>query len=533
MAIQPPRSRDVVADDVMLPEWPQWLLDKHGARVLRPSEAVRAPGESVPRSTVYRAAVLLFPKGVIDDVPVLTDIDHELATIGLTIRQNNELPTATLPALLTVLDAGTVQPLVPIPVPLVVSDQSDRAVEVDSWAALQQIRAGMRANRIAGNAFLDLIGVEHVCAGATYGGVPTWHSHDVRETAASAYPMLPVHHDFVPPVRSKTFPAGQRRVVVAVLDTGLNVHPWFGIAAAGQLPQGGFIRTYEPLQIEILKQAGRLNGLTPTEIIRDVWESPLHINPLDEQIPRALGHATAINGRIHQYAPEADILAVRILHTDNICYEADLLLALWLLIARVIAARLPTGTRDDIVDIISLSLGAMLEHTSPKVDHLRVALDQVAQQGIMVVAAAGNGCTTREFFPAGFSGERKKPPQGLPQPKVIGVGALNPDGTEAWFSNAGPNVSVNANGANLVCIFPTVARGSRGPNNTTKSNGRQTADPDRFDSGALLSGTSYAVAEVVAFLANELAGTLPSGAISDISQAAMTARATKLLATFP
>ncbi|MFI9811697.1 S8 family serine peptidase [Saccharothrix variisporea] len=489
--------------------------------------AVRAPGTPEPRSTAYRTAVLLFPKAVLDHPDVPGQIDSELGALGLTMKDdNNELPSAVLPDELTVL--GDALDRVPVPVVLRPSEQTDRVVAVDAWVALQQIRAGVHAQRISAIDHIDLISIEHLLTGTRYGGVPTWQSHDTRATAPRvAYPMMPVAYGGPRPVRDPAFPKDRRRVVIAVPDTGVNQHPWLGAHPNQVLAADSFLRTFAASEKAIKAQNTKLHGLVPTEVIEDSWEAPMYVNALAEELGRATGHFTFIAGLIHQHAPEADVLAIRVLHTDNIGYEADLLLALWLIVARVIEARNDPTKRDETVDIVSLSLGAYLEHDSGKVSHIREVLTELAAHGVLVVAAAGNDCTTRAFFPAAFAAELDVDGPG---PKVVGVGALNPDGTEAWFSNAGPNVTVNATGANVVSTFPITAQGARGSGMTT-TDGKQTPDPDKFAGGfAVASGTSYAVPEVTAALAGLLTAPAEgSEGIDDIRAEAMRARAVQAI----
>jgi subtilisin family serine protease len=309
----------------------------------------------------------------------------------------------------------------------------------------------------------------------------------------------------------------ERRVVVAVPDSGLNTHPWFGVREIGDpLPPDGFVQAYEAVEAALRDQAKRLDGLTPTQVLAGVWEDPSYTDELSEQIGRATGHFTFIAGRIHQNAPDADVLAMRVLHPDNVCYEADLLLALWMLVARV--------EQGGHVDVVSLSIGGYVEDDSEAAWHLREVVTALTDLGVVVVAAAGNDATTRRFYPAALAED---------DPLVLGVGALNPDGTEAWFSNAGAYVTVEATGANVLSTFPTSLRGARGARLLTGSGSRQTADPDSFTSGfAIGSGTSYAAPEVAAELAVELAGGAVGIAVPEVaSRAERAADAVKRLLT--
>ncbi|GLZ28573.1 peptidase S8 [Lentzea sp. NBRC 105346] len=493
-----------------LAAWPPWLLEKHGAQMLDPATATRTDATNTLRSTVYRNAVLLFPRAVLTDTAVRGRIEDEvLGPMGLTLRDSdNEFPPVTLPEELAGLDQELLRRF---PVPVALNVRAGARAVVDAWEAVQAIR--LWARRDGGVELADDAGaeetrreevlatsVEHLLVGANFNGVPTWGPGDVRDedggSGGSAYRLIPVAFTGPRPVRQPC----ARRVVVAVPDTGVNVHPWFGVSKVGDpLPPNGFLLPYLASEVAIKEQQERLGKLTPTRVLMDCWERDAYEDTLSENLSRATGHFTFIAGRIHQNAPDADILVMRVLHPDNICYEADLLLALWLLIARV--KRAHEGHPKDLVDIVSLSLGGFVEKDSSQASHLRTAISTLTGLGVLVVAAAGNDSSTRPFYPAALATEDPNTP--WPGERVFGVGALNPDGTQAWFSNAGPNVTIEASGANVVSTFPTRLRGNRGAFRTTENGLRQVADPDRFRGGwAVGSGTSYAAPEVAAALAN-------------------------------
>ena len=495
------------ADYVDLPEWSQSLLDRHGSRMLRPADAARVPGvppAPPPLSTVYRSAVLLFPRSILLDTDLLGQIEAEINLIGASLRSDGkELPPPTLPSELGGLDD---QYTAQFPIPVVLVVYGKNAGLIDAWTVLQQIRTAQSLGRLRKHPDLDLISLEHLMVGANYGGVPTWGPRDIRDAATDAgpnasYRMLPVAYTGAPPLRSKKAPGG-RRVVIAVPDTGLNTHPWFGLAKAkGPLPPDGFLRDFKASETAITAQQQHLAGLTPTEVLTGAWESAVQDDTVSETVDRATGHFTFIAGRIRQSAPDADVLAMRVLHSDNICYEADLLLALWLLVDRITNRQCD----EDVVDIVSISLGGYVESASLKASHLRTVLRALAGLGVIVVAAAGNDSTTRPFYPAAFATEPVGANDPWCGPRVVAVGALNPDDTQAWFSNAGLNVTVEATGANVVSTFPTSVRGPVGPGRITRSGKRQSADPDLYVNGfAIGSGTSYAAPEVAAELAQYL-----------------------------
>lgn len=83
------------------------------------------------------------------------------------------------------------------------------------------------------------------------------------------------------------------------------------------------------------------------------------------------------------------------------------------------------------VDVINLSLG-----TNETDHYLKQAIDYANQQGVVVVAAAGNDGCACPTYPAAFS-------------SAIAVGAVDASGAAASFSNQGSFVDITAPGTNL------------------------------------------------------------------------------------
>ena len=169
----------------------------------------------------------------------------------------------------------------------------------------------------------------------------------------------------------------------------------------------------------------------------------------------------------------------------------------------------------DLIDVLSLSLGYY--HEDPD-DHLedaplRLVLQELGRLGVAVVASAGNQTTTEPLYPAAFSGQTELPfdPARVP---LVSVGALNPDGTVAYFSNDGPWVGCWRPGAAIVSTMPTDIVGELQPRAklTYEGHVRSTIDPDRFKGGfGAWSGTSFAGPVLAGQLAARLAAdpTLP------------------------
>ena len=130
--------------------------------------------------------------------------------------------------------------------------------------------------------------------------------------------------------------------------------------------------------------------------------------------------------------------------------------------------------------------------------------------GVVVVAAAGNFATRRKFYPAAFA----TPPTAENPMPVISVGALNPNGTKAMFSDDGPWVTAWAAGAAVVSTYPIDIDASRTPELRIPVNreppgtlppGREALDPDDFSGGwAVWSGTSFSTPYLAALIARSL-----------------------------
>jgi hypothetical protein len=188
-----------------------------------------------------------------------------------------------------------------------------------------------------------------------------------------------------------------RYVTIAVLDTGVNDHPWY----AGRVH-------CDPTRADDLDPDG--NG----------------------ELALQAGHGTFIAGIVKRYAPGADVDCRRVLSTNGHVDDLDLALKLW-------------DCRH--ADIISLSLGG------PTHDDVGLfAIDAVLAKcrevnpDLVVVASAGNASTDRPFFPAASKG-------------VIGVAALDDNGNRAPFSNHGWWVDACAPGHLALSTYP-VADGS-------------------------------------------------------------------------
>ena len=147
-------------------------------------------------------------------------------------------------------------------------------------------------------------------------------------------------------------------------------------------------------------------------------------NDGDGQVDEAFGHGTHVAGIIHLVAPEARILAVRVLDDDG---AGDLL--------RVVAGvrwAMRQGAK-----VINLSLGSLQRSVA-----VERALEDAEAQGIVVVVSAGNwGSDTPVEFPASSSA-------------VAAIAAVDADGNAASFSSFGANVALAAPGVAIRSTFP-------------------------------------------------------------------------------
>jgi len=519
---------------------PESLLLRHGAVVLDPATAVSIAGWPAPRSTVYRARTLLVPdhllhgpqSDMINDVLAqvgmrLTarrlpeDVDHE----GFGARLRERLPR---PALLTPLEPshGAIAP------PTV----------IDAWVALQTLRAAADAeHRDLDRRAVSQISLEHLLIGAAITGNPITQGGGVGgspitqgggitgPTSTDSYlsrggdGRSPVDVCMEAPDWSTDERCAEeygRRAVVAVLDTGVRKHSWLGVQADPAAPGGyrasGFVEVDQAMQDLIRAQAAALGSGghdLPRQVIEYPWDTPVAAEPLVGELDTHTGHGTFIAGIVRQVAPRAKVLSLRIMHSDGIVYEGDLICALGLLAERVAGA--VSGDLSRMVDVLCLSLGYYSESEADVVysSGLLLVIDVLLELGVLVIAAAGNYASSRRFYPAAFT---MQPPPG--QIPLISVGALNPNGSKALFSDGGHWVTAWAPGAAVISTFPQDVNGSRTPEVRMRAHPanelppghdlpheREALDPDDYSSGfAAWSGTSFAAPLLAAHVTRSL-----------------------------
>ncbi len=535
---------------------PAAMLLRHGARVLDPGTAVAVDGYPPPEPTVYRAKTLLVPGHLHGQQP-FRSFNKVLGRIGVSL-----VPSAPSRGRHHDVD---VLPQLPRPAMLVPAKGSDRPGDVDAWLALQTLRAaasGRKHDREFDKTAVDGITLEHLLVGSAITGSPAYSggggigggpgaAGGTGPTSTDSYlfsggdARTPVAVLLDPPARRSAAACVTeygRRPVVAVLDTGVRCHPWLDVTARrggyDTDPDGngdGFIEVDHDIQAAIRAEGAyaQAHHDTPRQLIRHPWDTPVSTDPLLGEIGSDTGHSTFISGIVRQLAPDARVLAIRIMHGDGAVYEGDLLCALHQLANRVAAAQ-AGGNPAMMVDVVSLSLGYFSESSDAAFDSaLWEAIQTLLRMGVVVVAAAGNFATSRKFYPAAFA-QRPVPAGQVP---LISVGALNPNGSKAMFSDGGHWVTAWASGAAVVSTLPTDINASRSPELRVRAHPgnpmppgvalpafRSALDPDDYSCGfGIWSGTSFSAPLLAAHIVLALLkGAAASGLRLDPSDAQAT-----------
>jgi subtilisin family serine protease len=302
------------------------------------------------------------------------------------------------------------------------------------------------------------------------------------------------------PYRTPDEELTRRRPVVAVMDTGCGQHPW--------LPPSIVLRNPAVMGVPI--------GVT--DPATDPERTGMITDPYEGLLDPDAGHGTFIAGLIRQACPDANILAIRVMGSDGVVPENELIEALKRLLIRQTLAQAANDARG-IVDVLVLSIGYFHELAKDwNYDPiLREVLQRLGQCGVAIVAAAGNESTSRPMYPAAFyphtGGEIEDfDADCVP---IVSVGALNPNGTIAMFSNAGPWVACHRPGAAVVSTFPVTFNAGAAPTSEVYVDGEQraTIDPDDFKGGfGVWSGTSFSAP----LLAGEIAQRLFDGSCGPI-----------------
>ncbi len=165
------------------------------------------------------------------------------------------------------------------------------------------------------------------------------------------------------------------------------------------------------------------------------------------------------------------------------------------------------------IDVLNLSMGYY--HETPEDLLFDPTMYDILQRlgdcGVAVVCSAGNDATARPMFPAAFApwadGHGGAVPHASRVP-IVSVGALNPNGTDALFSNAGPWVRAYAPGGAVMSTLPPFQGGLQPmARSEAYTRVRESIDPDDFTgSFAVWSGTSFSAPLFAGRLAARLVG---------------------------
>ncbi|GAB3992724.1 hypothetical protein GCM10029992_02580 [Glycomyces albus] len=376
-----------------VPELSPIALDRHGSRVLRPGEVVRAPEQPMPVGTIYRYDRLLVDESVVEDNDARGRLSDALHPNGLRLECQS--------ASAIMRGQGSSR------VPIAMSDRGGPAT-VDAWSVLQSVKAAVTEGRLASE-ISDKVGLEHLMVCAK--GSPSIGGAEPSLPGARLQPLGRIPVDMVnsmPPRRPM-----DRRVRVAILDTGVpRAHPAFDISDR-TTGEDTFVVVDHEFQERLAKHADSLAGPLKTP-----WEGPIHEPNLIKEIASHYGHGTFMTGLLRQMAPDVQVYSLRVVHNDGLSYEHEMIAALHHVADQVEAAR-GGDSRAVEADIVVLASGYVDEDPDDLAGRwLKAEVDRLTALGVPVVAAAGNQSSNRPFYPAAFAAHprEKTPPRSSASP---------------------------------------------------------------------------------------------------------------------
>jgi hypothetical protein len=317
-----------------------------------------------------------------------------------------------------------------------------------------------------------------------------------------------------------------RRPVVALLDTVVSPHEWIGEDGRDDLGHDAFWRDARHVQ----------SGWRPTDEAGNPLAAPKESR---DAASTHAGHGTFITGIVRQLAPDATVLSFPVMDADGFADIRLVRSALRWILDRVRAA--DTGDGPDAparadqsglaIDVVNLSFGRYLDpgRVPSEEDLTRQLLEELGEQGVRVVASAGNQGTDAHVFPAAWAGQDTDDVTA-----VKSVGALDPDGSAAHYSNHGDWVIAAAHGTAVVSCLPRFAADPFWPGGDVPDRTYLALHEDpnlQLSTFARWAGTSFAAAVVSATVAGRLADGV-GGELADTDKKSMRRRAAGVWAPF-
>ncbi|MEM7585786.1 MAG: S8 family serine peptidase [Acidobacteriota bacterium] len=225
--------------------------------------------------------------------------------------------------------------------------------------------------------------------------------------------------------------------VVAIIDTGIDPdHELFdGHLVAGYdfvLDQAGVASEWQLLDESSMVILGESSmvilGSEDAVVINESSIAILGSGPAAQldpvSIPDAFGHGTMVAGIVHLVAPEAKIMPLRVFDSAGRASVFDIVRAIYYAV-------------DNGATVINMSFSLALPS-----DELITAIDYADQNGVAIVASAGNDGLETVVFPAGLC-------------NVFGVNSTDSGDFVSLFSNLGNDlVKVAAPGENVITSYP-------------------------------------------------------------------------------
>lgn len=229
------------------------------------------------------------------------------------------------------------------------------------------------------------------------------------------------------------------------LDVASPDHVFYVTGVAGCCPATEPNRTPDTMPVPVSTLAGGCDGTGVTVSVvdtgficalvdddhrwlHDVTGDEEHYDP--DHIGPYVGHGSFVAGVVRSMAPQATVRVEGFLADGGAVHESAMIAQLHDSLNKrpdVITMSAGSYTRDRRISLAFDAFRAVLEDRLP---------------GTVMLAAAGNDATDDPFQPAADSDW------------CVGVGALNPDGSRAPYSNFGDWVQVYARGTDMINAFP-------------------------------------------------------------------------------